>query len=43
MTFVTFPAFRQLVQTRTRRARPDTSARIETRFGSQRRFVCRLA
>ena len=37
MTFVTFPAFRQRVQTRTRCVRPATSARIDTRFGSQRR------
>jgi hypothetical protein len=43
MTFVTFPAFKQLVQTRIRFARPATSARIETRFGSQRRLLCLLA
>ena len=39
MTFVTFPAFRQRVQTRIRVAFPDIRARIETRFGSQRRLV----
>jgi len=39
MTFVTFPAFRQRVQTRTRVAFPEIRARIETRFGSQRRLV----
>src|SRR3989338_7665458 len=39
MTFVTLPALRQRVHTRTRRARPATSARIETRLGSQRRRV----
>ena len=43
MTFVTFPAFKQLVQTRTRFVRPDMSARIDTRFGSQRRLECLLA
>ena len=43
MTFVTFPAFRQLVHTRTRCARPETRARIDTRLGSQRRLVCLLA
>jgi hypothetical protein len=39
MTFVTFPAFKQRVQTRTRVAFPDTRARMEIRFGSQRRLV----
>ena len=39
MTFVTLPALRQRVHTRTRRALPATTARIETRLGSQRRFV----
>ncbi len=39
MTFVTFPAFRQRVQTRTRSALPATRARILTKFGSQRRLV----
>jgi len=39
MTFVTFPAFKQRVQTRTRFGVPDTRARIDTRFGSQRRLV----
>ena len=43
MTFVTFPAFKQLVQTRTRFVRPATSARMDTRFGSHRRFECLLA
>jgi hypothetical protein len=39
MTFVTFPALRQRVQTRTRFVLPEIIARIETRFGSQRRRV----
>jgi hypothetical protein len=39
MTFVTFPAFKQRVQTRTRCALPPTIARMPTRFGSHRRFV----
>ena len=39
MTFVTFPALRQRVHTRTRWARPLTMARIDTRLGSQRRRV----
>jgi hypothetical protein len=36
---VTFPAFKHLVQTRTRFTAPATFARIETRFASHRRFV----
>jgi len=39
MTFVTFPALRQRVHTRTRRGFPAIMARIETRFGSHRRVV----
>jgi hypothetical protein len=39
MTFVTFPAFRQRVHTRARRALPATMIRIETRLGIHRRFV----
>ena len=42
-TFWIFPPLMHLVQTRTRLVRPDTFARICTRFGSQRRFVCRFA
>jgi hypothetical protein len=39
MTFVTFPAFKQHVHTRTRVTLPDTRARMEIKFGSQRRLV----
>ena len=35
----TLPARRHRVQTRTRRVRPATTARIDTKLGSQRRLV----
>jgi predicted nucleic acid-binding protein len=40
--FVTLPAFRQRVQTYTRRGAPATSMRTRWRFGSKRRFVATL-
>ena len=38
-TFWTLPPFTQRVQMRSRFTRPDTIARTDTRFGSQRRFT----
>jgi hypothetical protein len=40
--FMTFPAFRQRVQTYSRRGVPPTSIRTFWRFGSKRRFVATI-